>query len=339
MATLDLDALLVLDAIARSGSFAGAARRLDRVPSAITYTVRRLEDQLDVLLFDRRGRRAAPTPAGRVLLEQGRVLLDQAAALEQRVQRVATGWEADLAIAVDTIVPMGRIWPMAQHFYVECRERQAAHTRLAFTHEVLGGGWDALVEGRVDLVIGASGDPPPGGGFRTRLLAETPMVFVVAPSHPLARADEPIHEATLLGHRGVVAADSSRHLPPRSVGLLTGQETLTVASLADKRAAQVAGLGCGWLPWFLAAEDVAAGRLVPRVVDVTRHPARIMAAWRDVRPGKALQWWIDAIGRSDWRFLAADPAPGQAQAPRARPGATARRPAAPPPRPGRARRR
>lgn len=313
---LNLDALVVLDAIDRAGSFAGAARRLDLVPSAITYIVRRLEDQLDVLLFDRRGRRAQATAAGRELLEQGRVLLAEAEALEQRVQRVASGWEAELAIAIDTILPMGRIWPLAARFYVECRERQVAHTRLRFTHEVLGGAWDALAEGRADLVIGAPGEPPPGGGFRTRLLAETPMVFMVAPTHPLARASEPIAESLLLKHRSIVAADSSRRLPPRTVGVLTGQETLSVASLADKRAAQAAGLGCGWLPWFLAADDVAAGRLVPRRIDMQRMPARIVAAWRETRPGKALAWWLSAIADSDWRFLAAGPAqpPGRRRA-------------------------
>ena len=44
MAALSLDALAVLDAIDRRGSFAAAAVELDRVPSAITYTVRRLEE-------------------------------------------------------------------------------------------------------------------------------------------------------------------------------------------------------------------------------------------------------------------------------------------------------
>jgi DNA-binding transcriptional LysR family regulator len=55
---LTLDSLEVLDAIDRRGSFAAAARELDRVPSAITYAVRRLEESLDALLFDR-GRRTA----------------------------------------------------------------------------------------------------------------------------------------------------------------------------------------------------------------------------------------------------------------------------------------
>ena len=45
------EALQMMDTIARSGSFAAAARELGRVPSALTYSVRQLEDALDVLLF------------------------------------------------------------------------------------------------------------------------------------------------------------------------------------------------------------------------------------------------------------------------------------------------
>jgi len=307
--SITLEALQVLEAIDRRGSFAAAAVELDRVPSAITYTVRRLEESLDVLLFDRRGRRARFTAAGRELLERGRALLAEAAAIEQRVHRVATGWESEVRIAVDSIVPLARVWPLVARFYAECEARDVAHTRLRVSQEVLGGAWDALAEGRVDLVLGAPGDPPPGGGYRTRLMAEVPMVFVVAPRHPLANAQEPLSESAILPHRVVVAADSSRRLPPRTVGLLTGQDTLTVPDLQAKLAAQVAGLGCGAMPWYLASDEVAAGRLVVKALDAHRPPSRVQAAWRESRPGKALAWWIDAIARTDWRFLALGPAP------------------------------
>ena len=306
---LTLEALEVLDATDRRGSFAAAAIELDRVPSAVTYTVRRLEEALDVLLFDRKGRRATFTPAGRELLERGRALLAEATAVEQRVQRVATGWESELRIAVDSIVPLARVWPLVGRFYAECQARDAAHTRLRVSQEVLGGAWDALAEGRVDLVLGAPGDPPPGGGYRTRLMAEVPMVFVVAPRHPLSTAPEPLPESSILPHRAVVAADSSRRLPPRTVGLLSGQDTLTVPDLPAKLAAQVAGLGCGAMPWYLAADEVAAGRLVVKTLETERPPSRAQASWRHARPGKALAWWIDAVTRSDWRFLALGPAP------------------------------
>jgi DNA-binding transcriptional LysR family regulator len=295
---LTLDALRVLDAIDRRGSFAAAAAELHRVPSAITYTVRKLEEDLDVQLFDRSGHRALATPAARELLASGRVLLRAAGELEDRVRRVASGWESELRVAVDAVIPLDLIWPVAAAFYADCRDRKAAHTRLRLGREVLGGTWDALADGRADLVIGAPGDPPPGGGYRHRALAELETVFAVAPSHPLARAPEPIPAAALVAHRAVVAADSSRRLPPRTLGLLEGQDTLTVPDLAAKVAAQAAGLGCGFLPAHLAAPELRAGRLVVRRVEEPRPPLRLNVAWRAERPGNALAWWIDAVTSS-----------------------------------------
>ncbi len=304
---LNLEALLVLDAIERRGSFAAAAIELDHVPSAITYTVRKLEEELDVLLFDRRGHRARLTPAGKLLLDEGRRLLTAADAVERRVRRVATGWETDLRIAVDTLVPFARVYPLVAAFYAECQARDAAHTRLKFTREVLGGAWDALADGRADLVLGAPGDPPPGGGYKLRVMAEISMLFAVAPQHPLAAAAEPLSEGQIARYRAVVAADSSRHLAPRTVGLVSGQDTLTVPDMDAKLAAQVAGLGCGFLPAFVAATDIAAGRLVVKAVDPPRQPGRLHAAWREARPGRALAWWIAAVEATDWRFLALGP--------------------------------
>src|SRR3954470_5201854 len=114
---LSLDSLQVLDAIDRKGSFAAAADELHRVPSAITYSVKQLEDGLGVPLFDRSGHRAVLTGAGRELLSEGRRLLRAAADLECRVQQVAKGWESELRIAVDTIVGIDRLFRLLEEFY------------------------------------------------------------------------------------------------------------------------------------------------------------------------------------------------------------------------------
>src|SRR6201990_2223069 len=98
------ESLSMIDVIARTGSFAAAARELGRVPSALTYSVRQLEDALDVLLFDRRSRQATLTAAGQELLDEGRRLLEQIDAVANRVKRVATGWETQLTIAVDDVI-------------------------------------------------------------------------------------------------------------------------------------------------------------------------------------------------------------------------------------------
>lgn len=294
---LTLDALAVLDAIDRRGSFAGAAEELHRVPSAITYQVHKLEQDLDVRVFDRRGHRARLTPAGAALLAEGRALLERAGELERRVRRVATGWEPELRIAVDALVPWSLLWPLVAAFYADCASAGVPMTRLNLGREVLAGAWDALAEGRADLALGATGDAP-GPGYRTRPLGEVAVVFAVAPTHPLARAREPIAARDILAHRAVVAADSSRRLAPRTIGLLDGQETLAVADLDAKIAAQVAGLGVGFVPLHLARAELAAGRLVEKRVQEPVPLLRPVLAWRGERGGKALAWWIEAVQRS-----------------------------------------
>lgn len=283
---LSLDALVVLDAVARCGSFAAAAESLHRVPSAVTYTVRKLERSLGVRLFDRGGGRARLTPAGALLLEEGRALLRLAGRLAQDVQRVATGWETTLRVAVSDVVPLPPLLALCEAFL-----EAAPQVRLRLAVEVLGGTWDALVSGRADLVIGAPGEGPTWSHAGMAPMGDVHFVFVVRPDHPLAEAPEPLAEHQIRPHRAVAAADSSRELPPRTVGLLPGQPVFTVPDLATKRAAQLAGLGVGYLPWHMVREDVAAGRLrVKRTAAGARSTHRLYYAWRP-GGGLGLAWW------------------------------------------------
>ena len=125
------EALAMMDTIARTGSFAAAARELGKVPSALTYNVRQLEDALDVLLFDRSSRQAQLTAAGEELLREGRRLLIEMDAVANRVRRVATGWETQLTIAVDVVMSQVTIFELCEAFYARCAEQNVEHgTRL-----------------------------------------------------------------------------------------------------------------------------------------------------------------------------------------------------------------
>ncbi len=294
---LSLEAIETLDAIARHGSFAAAAKALHRVPSALTYTIRKLEQDLDVLLFDRRGHRAVLTEAGRELLREGRHLLSAAGDLECRVRQVAKGWEAELVIAVNDILPLAPLYDLLKAYYVEHGE-----TRIRVVTEVLTGCWDALADGRADLVLGASGDAPAGGGHAGEALGEMAFVFAVAAGHPLATVPDPLPRALRAQHRAVVVADSSRRLPARTVGLLSGQETLTVPDIREKLAAQVAGLGIGFLPEYLAGPEIEAGRLVAKRVEEGKAVEPLQLAWRSAHRGKALNWFRDRLLEPDFRI-------------------------------------
>jgi DNA-binding transcriptional LysR family regulator len=295
---LTLESLRILDEIDRRGSFAAAASALDRVPSALTYTVRKLEEDLDVLLFDRRGHRARLTSAGEELLTQGRHLLQAAEALEQRVKRTAAGWEAELRIVVDSVIPFERMLPLLAAF-----DREQPGTRLRLSSEVLSGVWEALLTDRADLAIGAAYGGPDAmrmsSDFRTRLLGSIDWVFAVAPSHPLASAPDPLPAHLIPRHRAVVAGDTGRMLPGVTAGLLSGQDTLTVPSLQAKLAAQLAGLGCGHLPRVLAAPYVASGQLVEKQTVEAKPAGAAHVAWRSSGRGKSLKWFLSRLSEAD----------------------------------------
>src|SRR5690606_20920913 len=141
--------------------------------------------------------------------------------LERRVKRVAQGWETELTLAVDETVPLETLFPLVSQF-----DALVSGTRIRFTQESFGGTWDALIDQRADLAIGAPGDPPAGMDLSTHTLGRIPFVYAVAPFHPLAEVPEPLSSALIARYRAVVAADSSRRLPPRSEGLQPNQDTL-----------------------------------------------------------------------------------------------------------------
>lgn len=287
---LTLDALETLDAIAEKGSFARAAEVLHRVPSALTYTVQKLESDLGVAIFDRSGKRAVLTPAGRELLERGRELLRQAEDIESRIKRAGQGWETRLSIAVDDIVPLEKLFPIIREF-----DRIGCGTRLRFMQEVFGGAWDALIDRRADLAIAAPGDPPSGYGLQSKEWCSAPFVFACAPSHPLAKEKEPLAAELIGRHRAVVAADSSRRLATRSAGLQPNQDMLVVPTLHAKLEAQAAGLGVGYLPLYLAGPAVKAKRLVIRKVKQDRDTPVLRVAWRADDEGQALRWFRERV--------------------------------------------
>jgi DNA-binding transcriptional LysR family regulator len=304
------EALEMMDTIARTGSFAAAARELGKVPSALTYSVRQLEEALDALLFDRRSRQAQLTPAGDELLREGRRLLQQIDSVANRVQRVANGWETELAIAVDNIVAPAALFDLVDAFFTlpsgvaddiaATGQTASGHrgppTRLKLRDEVMAGTWESLVTGQADLAIGVS---LPGAAFediQTALLGPLRMVMAVAPHHPLARETTPLCSDTIARHRIIAIADTAQRHDPITVGVQAGQDVLTVPSLAAKLEAQLRGLGCGRLPENLVRRHAEAGRLV--ILETEEQPREIELhyAWRrSAAQGRALAWWLSQL--------------------------------------------
>ena len=294
MLKLSLDALQILDAIDRRGSVAAAGKALHKVPSTISYTVAKLEEDLGVQLFDRVGPRAHLTPAGEALLEEGRHLLRAARELEMRVRRVASGWEAELTVAVDSLFVPALLAEDVRAF-----NAVAEQTRMRLITESLSGTWEALLDRRADLLVGAAGEGPSGGGYVVEPMGVVRFVFAVSPSHPLAAAPEPLGREQLATHCAIAVADSARRLLPRTVGLLMGQETVTVPDMVSKFRLQCAGLGFGFLPEPYVQQAVRDGRLVIKQVEEPKPDETFWLAWRTGEEGAALRWWRERLQRPE----------------------------------------
>lgn len=293
MLKISLDALVTVDTIARRGSFAGAARELFRVPSTISYTVSKLEEDLGVPLFDRFGPRVRLTPAGEELLKEGRHLLKAAGDLERRVRRVASGWETEFSIAIDSVLsPAGLIDDIAAFYEI------ADQTRVRLIKEELSGTWEALLDRRADLLVGAAGAGPSGGGYTAEPMGALSFAFVVAPAHPLAALRHVLTKADLAHHRAVAVSDSARQLQARTVGLLFGQDTLSVPDMQTKHQYQLAGLGFGFLPEPFVRGDIEKGLLIEKQVEESRPEETLYLAWRTGEEGAALKWWKERLRKS-----------------------------------------
>jgi DNA-binding transcriptional LysR family regulator len=288
------EALLMLQTIDQKGSFAGAARVLNLVPSALTYRVRQLEDALDVLLFDRSARQAVPTAAGRELLREASRLLEDMDAIANRVRRVATGWEAVLTVAVDSIIARSVVMDLCAGFLA-----LASPTRLRVRYETLSGTLAALTSGQADLGLGTISMTGQHKDIHQLELGSVPFVFVVAPHHPLATASEPLSDGVLAQHRAVAVADSVSRGAGLTIGLVGGQDVFTVPDMPSKLEAQLRGLGAGFLPESLARPSIERGLLVAKQV-LTPRKNTCHYVWRDspqAPAGQALRWWLAQLDR------------------------------------------
>ena len=286
---LSPEAFGMMDAIDRTGSMAAAARELGVVPSALSYRVRQVEDALDVLLFDRSSRQARLTAAGKELLKEGRRVLGELDAIANRVKRVATGWEPQLTLSVDSIISRSTVMELCEAFFA-----LKPPTRLKLREEALSGTLQALTSGQADLAIGVALEPGTHLELQSKILGNTRFVYAVAPHHALAHAKEPITDQMMLAHRAVAVADSIQRGSGVTIGLLGGQDVFTVPGMLAKLDAQMRGLGAGFLPEYLARPHINAGRLVEKKVTQKPRNMRVSYAWR-AADGKALQWWLKQL--------------------------------------------
>jgi DNA-binding transcriptional LysR family regulator len=281
---VSLEALLVLDAIEYRGSYAAAAEQLNKVPSALSYVVQKLEDQLNVTIFVRQGRRAVLTPAGKHLLIEGRKVLLAINALSEQTQTIANGWEPKIRIACDSIMDIKQVFTGIQCFLIDNENIQ-----IDVKEEVMNGTWEALIEDRVDLVIGAPAPVPSQKGIHAIKMKELDSVLVVSKSHRLSKVKSPIQTSELSKYRSVVVHDSAKNEIPWSINIIEGSQHFYVSTIAHKLEAIMSGIGIGYLPTHIVQKYIISGELTEIVLKDKKPPQDLFMAWKITNKGKGLR--------------------------------------------------
>ena len=291
---LNLDVLLILDALDKQGSFAAAAESLFKTPAALSYMIQKLESDLNIVLLDRSGHRAKFTDTGLMMLEKGRLLLSAAKDLEKQALQLSAGWEKELAIALDASFPFTTLLPSIDAFNALNKQ-----TRLNFTHHTLAGSWEELTHNGADIILGAINEPPTSAAWSYKMLGTLDNVFVVAPHHPLATASEGLTNEQLCLHRAIVISDSARYCQPLQSNLMDEQAQIRVDDFHSKVMLLREGMGCGFLPRHIAHPWLATGELVEKTVISFRQKDVAYIAWRNSSEGLAQRWWRDALLASE----------------------------------------
>lgn len=250
---LTLDQARALDALARVGTFAAAAKALGKQHSAVVYAINQLEQQTGLALLDRSGYRTRLSAAGTRVLVDCRRLLAVADELEATCHTIRTGWEPRLRIVFDGLFPASAILRQVAPIAAP-----RTPTRVEVFAAFLSGVEAAFAQHEADLMVSVI--PPQQAHLAATPLAPIPAYLVVHKQHPLARTRNvqpgDLSETPLLTVRG-----SDPRLQLSTAGL-EPHSTIHLNDFHTKKEALLAGMGFGWMPGYLIEKELARGQLV-----------------------------------------------------------------------------
>lgn len=298
-----LDQLQILVAVADTGGFSAAGRKLNRAQSVVSYGIANLEAQLGLKLFEREGvREPQLTDVGKAVLEDARRMVGVLQQMRSRVDGYHQGVEAEVALSVDVALP-----PQVLVGVLKAFEAQFPTVMLRLHIGTLGIIPDHVLSGQADLGIGGMlGEVD----VHLERIGFMSMVLAAAPSHPLALLPKPVAIEDARVHTQLVVTDQSERTKGRDFGVFA-YRTWRLTDMRTKHALMREGLGWGGLPRWLIADDLASGRLVEIDLEVFREVRSPLFAMHrnDSSPKPAAAWLIDEFKRGLGCFNEFEPGP------------------------------
>jgi DNA-binding transcriptional LysR family regulator len=215
--------------------------------------VQKIEQQLQLKVFEIQGRKAVLTQAGTMLYRRAQALLEEAGAAEDAAHRLAAGWESEISLAAEIIFPTWLLLKCFARFALEHPD-----TRLELYESVLSGTEEALLQRRVSLAIGALVPP----GFVGDALMPVRFVAAAHPEHPLHALGRELTAQDLRRYRQLVIRDSGS-ARSRNAPWLGAEQRWTFSNKATSIHAALSGLGFAWFAEDTIRSELDQGLLKP----------------------------------------------------------------------------
>lgn len=257
---LTLDQMRVFIALAETGSVTGAARRMRRAQSAISYAIRNLEEILELPLVNREGYRSTLSPTGETILAKCREAVQAALELKALATQLRQGAEPTLKILVDGILPVGRLMPIYGSVSSE-----AYPTRVDLRIELLGGVAQAMESEMPDIVLAPLQFLTLPAHYAWESIGILVMVPVVSTEHPLSRHPPPIPLREMQRHVHLVVTSPPDKQVPVDSGLIGARRRWNFPDFPSRLEGLRAGLGFAWMPSYMVEEDLRQGVLAPLI--------------------------------------------------------------------------
>jgi DNA-binding transcriptional LysR family regulator len=293
---MELHQLRCFIAVIEEGGFNRATTRLHITQPALSYQIKRLEDELGVSLFNRRPRGISPTEAGRVLLHHAQEVLDSVRRAGGAVEMLSKGVVGEIRIGTVNSVGVYFLPPILKRL-----NEKYTMARPTVMYRRAGEVMDALLASQVDVAIIAN--PRPDRRLNFERIIEEKVSLVCNRNHPLAgRMTAKPQDLQGLNFIALTPETPTGqlvrdHLAKMGVSVNTVVSTPNVDTV--KKMVEV-GLGVAYLPDMVTTEDISCdGKPLGDLARVDIHPMltrRVMiVTWKKFKFSPVIQAFMDEI--------------------------------------------